>query len=157
MKQIPLTLGKKAIVSDCDYGYLRQWKWYFFKSGRGGYAKRTTKVPRQCVLMHKVIAERKGIQGEVDHRNRNKLDNQRRNLRPATRGQNVTNSDLRSDNSTGYRRVYWAEWAGKYRAYITHRGKRIYLGYFQFKKDAARAYNKAALTYYGPFAYQNRV
>jgi hypothetical protein len=27
MKCIPLTQGKEAIVDDCDYDFLTQWKW----------------------------------------------------------------------------------------------------------------------------------
>ena len=33
--------------------------------------------------------------------------------------------------------------------------KRIHLGYFRCKREAARAWNTAALKYHGEFAYQN--
>ncbi len=84
MRRIPLTQGKEALVSDCDYKYLMQWKWWYNKHhGNGGYAIR--KIGDRKVYMHKVVASRKGLPpGQVDHKNQNKLDNQRGNLRPAT-------------------------------------------------------------------------
>lgn len=40
MKEIYLSRGKTAIVDDCDYEYLNQWKWHY----SGGYAVRNAKL-----------------------------------------------------------------------------------------------------------------
>ena len=33
MKRIPLTQGRFALVNDCDYEYLIQWKWHVSHNG----------------------------------------------------------------------------------------------------------------------------
>ena len=59
MKKIKLTQGKFALVSDFDYTYLNQWKWFAVKNGKTFYA-----VHQECqrlVLMHRVILKRLGV------------------------------------------------------------------------------------------------
>jgi hypothetical protein len=164
MKRIPLTQGQFALVSDCDYAYLAQWKWCFSQrtNRRDGYAIRRGSGPtRATIYMHKVIATRKGFSGEVDHRNQNKLDNQRRNLRPATRSQNKGNCGPRSDNQSGFKGVYWDLDRQKWAASIRCNGKTQHLGLFPATKignyKAACAYNRAARKHFGRYAALNPV
>jgi hypothetical protein len=161
MKTIPLTQGKEAIVDEQDYKYLMQWKWYFAKHKRSGYAARKWSCPKHLTLMHKIIATRKGLTGEIDHHNQNKLDNRRRNLRPATRSQNVGNCGLRATNTSGFKGVSWYRAGHQWRARIVSKAKERHLGYFPptraGKIAAARAYNKAALEYFGEYAHLNKV
>ncbi len=110
--------------------------------------------------MHDVVAKRVGkrLKGRVtDHRNEKKLDNRRSNLRAATTSQNRGNEGLRKNNTSGYKGVSWSEWAGKWMARIRVNYKHIHLGYFKWKTDAARAYNKAARKHFGRFAKLNKV
>ena len=48
----------------------------------------------------------------------------------------------------------WLVW-WKWTAQIKVDGKHIHLGYFQSEKEAAKAYDKAALKYFGEFANPN--
>ncbi len=148
--KIPLTQGKYAIVDGCDYTYLNQFKWHYNE----GYAKRNIgKRPnRRRLPMHRVILERMGYKDFIqpDHINGNGLDNRRCNLRPATASQNRCNRGKQSNNTSGYKGVCWDR--KKWRAYIGVNGKRIHLGLFDNIKDAARAYNEAALKYHKEFA-----
>lgn len=101
----------------------------------------------------------------VDHIDGNGLNNLRSNLRFATMSQNIANSKVRKDNTTGYKGVSWfvgskhpnGVWKSKpsWTARIGINGKRITVGYFATKEEAARAYNKAAIKYHGEFAKLN--
>lgn len=107
--------------------------------------------------MHRVILERMGFKdfAQSDHINQDKLDNRRYNLRPATFSQNGCNQGVQKNNTSGYKGVFWNQ--GKWMTQIKVDGKVIYLGYYDDPKEAARAYNKAALKYHGEFAVLNEV
>ena len=153
--KIPLTQGKYALVSDEDFGWLTQWKWCF---GAKGYAYRgvgTQANPR--IYMHKSILDAPRDK-QVDHINHNTLDNRRSNLRVCTNSQNQFNRRLSINTKTGYKGVSIANKRNdRWWAYINVQGKRHYLGIFRDKKEAAHAYNQAALKYHGEFAVLNRV
>lgn len=154
MKRIPLTKGKEALVDDEDYEFLMQWSWYY----TGGYARRTeTQANRRVsVFMHNVVAHRADIQGpEVDHRDRDPLNNQRYNLRPATRCQQARNRGLRRDSKSRCIGVTWRARLNRWEARILYAGRYQYLGVFVTKEEAAKAYNDAARKHFGDFAVLN--
>jgi hypothetical protein len=109
--------------------------------------------------MHRAILERMGFKDfeDSDHINRDKSDNYRRNLRAATRRQNLCNRGRRRDNTSGYIGVGWKKQYKKWQAQIKANCKLKHLGYFDDKKEAAKAYNKAARKYHGKFATLNEV
>ena len=155
---IPLTQGKFAIVGPLDYRYLMQWKWYYSGGYGNGYAIRTDYTKgKHTISMHRVILKQMGYKNfpHCDHVNRDKLDNRRCNLRPATTIQSCYNRGIRSDNTSSYKGVYWSNWHGKWRAVITGNKKKIHLGYFEKIEEAARACDKASLKYHGKFAVLN--
>jgi len=164
VKVIPLTQGKEALVDDCDYEYLMESKWRFARRGhqRTGYArfKQTVGGKRHWVHMHRLVAERSGLAVEgkqIDHVDGNGLNNCRNNLRVATESQNKANLRRRRDNTSGYKGVSCNRQTGKFRAYITVAGHRRHLKYFDDPREAARAYNGAALKHFGEFACLNPV
>jgi len=164
VKTIPLTKGMEAVVDDCDYEYLTQWKWYFVQPDghKTGYAQRMQRVrgKRLIVHMHSLVGERSGLEidGEqIDHIDRNGLNNRRINLRAATTGQNKANQGRYHNNTSGYKGVYWELDRGKWRAQVGIRGRRVHLGRFNDPRDAARAYNEAAMKHFGEFACLNPV
>lgn len=94
----------------------------------------------------------------VDHINRVKWDNRWENLRPADRRKNVVNAAFRSDNTQGYRGVIDHKMCKGWVAQGSDgRGKRVHLGVFTSKEEAALAYNIHAEKTYGPFAEFNQV
>ena len=157
MKRIALTQGK-AMVSDQDYTYLMQWKW---QVSSDGYAKRDVarNGRKRRVYMHRIITQRanKGAKPQVDHWNHNRLDDRRRNLRPATKQENMANRGPQRNNTSGYKGVYWDKSRLLWLAAIKVNGQMKFLGRWPTRKAAARAYNKAARIYFGDYAHLNKV
>jgi hypothetical protein len=88
-----------ALVDDEDFGTVSHHKWYLSALG---YAVTPVYVAgkRRSVLLHRFVMNApKGK--ELDHKNRNKLDCQKENLRYATRSENCRNRPVRSDNKFG--------------------------------------------------------
>lgn len=85
---IPLTKGAFATVDAEDYEWLSQWKWHL----SAGYASRYFPAPngRKRINMHQLICPcPPGL--EVDHIDRNRLNNTKVNLRAVTRSVNMKN------------------------------------------------------------------
>lgn len=150
MKQIALTKGKFALVDDEDFDRLSAHKW---NSHSGGYAVRQEgnyyKGTRKIIYMHQEVMGQKFI----DHINHDKLDNQKKNLRVASKAQNTANIGLISTNTTGYRGV--SKHRNSFHAYIAINKKRINIGYFKTALEAAKARDVMAKKLYGEFAYLN--
>ena len=94
---------------------------------------------------------------EVDHINRDTLDNRKENLRYCTRSQNHCNKRIQNNNTSGYKGVVFAKHVKKWKARVYDKGRQICVGHFDTKKEAALAYNEAAIKYYGEFARINEV
>lgn len=156
MKEIPLTKGFVAKVDDGDYESLSEHKWHVkqYKTGNVYAARmdRDANGKRLTVLMHIEITGQKGM----DHADGDGLNNQRLNLRPASRSQNGMNKRKVKLTSSKYKGVMWYPRYGVYYAYIKDDGKRIHIGQFgQDEVAAAKAYDKEALTRFGQFARLN--
>lgn len=154
MRAIKLIGGRTAIVDDKNYEFLNQWKWGIRYSKGNYYAKRWDGSKE--VFMHNLILKpRNGF--EPDHENQNGLDNRETNLRYATPSQNRANVKRRKDNKSGYKGVCFHAKSVKWRAYIQVDKKWRQLGMYVNKEDAARAYNEAAKTAFGEFAWLNEI
>lgn len=142
---IPLSRGKRALVSPEDYEKLAKHSWYF---GRRGYAMRSKNMPngaRKTVSMHREILGAR-LDQEVDHINRNRLDNRRENLRMLGHSANLHNRG--AYGSSGVAGVSWDKRKGKWRAEIGRNGQRAWLGYHDTKSDAEREYRAASAKVY---------
>lgn len=88
-----------------------------------------------------------------DHINGNKSDNRECNLRPATNQQNSRNRGPTRINKTGYKGVQKVD--DMFCVQIRIKDKLLYFGCFENVEEAARVYDKAALKYFGEFAWTN--
>ena len=153
MKRIKLSQGKYALVDEADYKWLNQWKWYMRGGGLPPYAWRWDENHKYVGMHRAILRAPNGIY--VDHINNNGLDNQRRNLRLCTQNQNCQNRQKVAGTSK-YKGVCKRKGRKTWISEIRVTRKLIYLGAFQHQEDAAKAYDIAALKYFGKFAYTNK-
>jgi len=90
--------------------------------------------------------------GVLDHINGDRSDNSIENLRECSQRQNLANVGLRANNTSGAKGVYFDKARDKWAARIRKDGRKIMLGRFETKEEAANAYRQAAVREYGEFA-----
>jgi hypothetical protein len=164
MKEIILNHGEKAMVDDEDYEYLSQWNWYCLINYKNKYAVRTdfkNGEYKKSIRMHRVIMNtpRKLT---VDHIDGNGLNNQKANLRNCTVTENIYNRRKHKNGTSSFKGVSIASILQKGRLYkyylaqIRKDGVGHNLVYYKNEKDAAMAYNEAAIKLFGQFANLNK-
>lgn len=162
MKTIPIWGGRGnfpflvafAEVDDEHHLALSRFHWTL---ATNGYPKR--REGDKIVYMHQDVAKlmlwpiKDGM--EIDHEDRNKLNNQSSNLRVVSHNMNMANTDKKSHNTSGYKGVMWYVAGEKWHAQIGVNGKRVHLGYFDNKDEAARKVNAAYKYHYPGVAIPN--
>lgn len=144
--------GKYFIVDSSDYTSVSQYRWHL----RGSYLcrKETINGVATIIYLHKSLLN-VPKEGTVDHINRDPLDNRRCNLRACTPQQNAANKRLHSNNTSGFKGVWWNKQRRKWTSTLRSGGKRYYLGYFTDPIEAAKAYDKVAKEIWGDYARPN--
>ena len=114
------------------------------KQKKGGYKTET-------IYLHKLIAEQflkkdksrsNNLVGAV---NGNKLDCRLDNL--SFRSRSIASRQRKSSSQSGFTGVY--KESTRYRAVISYKGKSIHIGMYDTAEEAADAYNKKSIEYYG--------
>ena len=127
------------------------------KGGKCGSRYVARKLNGKTAYLHRLILDApKGI--EVDHIDGDLFCNTRSNLRLSTRLENTRNRKRASHNQQEYKGVSHYTGDGKDRGYsaiIVVDGERIRLGTFETASDAAKAYDSAAIKYFGEYARLN--
>lgn len=129
-----------ALVDPDLYDRLNEWRWSMTTNG---YVHRCARVGgrkgRQvCFYLHRVVMRApEGV--EVDHRDGNRLDNRRSNLRLSTHAQNQQNLAPTAGNTSRYRGVCWDRARQTWRATVQLDGRTNNLGYFEDEQAARRA------------------
>ena len=93
----------------------------------------------------------------VDHRDGDRTNNHYENLRYATHTENNRNAKIRTDGASAYKGVSYIKKTKKWKAEIGVNRKRIFLGSFTDEREAAEAYNAAALEHFKEFAKLNEL
>jgi hypothetical protein len=166
MKEITLTKEKVAIVDDEDYERVNQFNWQARRTASGTwYADRSwyESGVKKHISMHRFIMDAPA-DVQIDHEDRDGLNNQRANLRHATHRQNSQNRRYkkRGTKSSLYHGVNYNTQFDRWNVVIcagelNSKGyaKQLYVGRFCSEQEAARAYDRAALKYFGEFAVTN--
>ncbi len=140
------TVAGYALV-DFQDAHLDRHRW---NMNRGGYAVRSE--GGRPILMHRVIASAPpGL--EVDHINRNRLDNRRCNLRLTDHTGNMRNCSRNRRNTSGYKGV--RRLGNRWAARLKCDGEWCCLGWFNTPEEAAVAYDLMAMALFGEFAATN--
>lgn len=142
---IPLGASGKdgfALVTQQDK-WVEIYKWH---KSNSGYA--AARIEGKLIMMHRLLLScPEGC--EIDHINRDKLDNRRNNLRIVDRTTNSLNTNLRNTNTSGYKGVSWNKSARKYSARFQYRGTDYYLGLFKDPQKAHLAYQAKVTELHG--------
>lgn len=143
--------GKDAVVGyakvdkDCDW--IASYKWGLSDKG---YAR--TLKNGKVLRMHRLILDANRSE-QVDHKNLDRLDNRRQNLRLSTPTENNANKNKQSNNTSGYKGVF--KRGSRWVAFVNKNRKRYWLGTYDTPSEAAVAYNERASELFGEFARLN--
>jgi len=163
MKEIKLcNSAAVALVDDEDYHMVlsHSENWSHVSSGALARSKilmsRSELNKGRKVAMHRLIMRLYKDDGrDVDHINRNNLDNRKCNLRLCEHYENLHNNKKKDGKTSKYKGVSWHKKGGKWQVHLSVAGKRIYGGLFENENDAALKANELMAKYIGEFAYLN--
>lgn len=165
--RIQLTQGQSTIIDAADADLAtKRWQAHFnpeygdggqfvaMRSIRLGKSKIRTEYLHRAILSR--VLRRELLRSEqVDHINRDPLDNRRANLRLASNAENCRNRRRPENNTSGYKGVIRRKGYDRWRARIGLNGKRLHIGDYSTPEEAARAYDRVARELYGEFALLN--
>lgn len=169
-KIICKTDGAEILVDDEDYAVLSRFSWYRGGKGRHPmtflYLKNDDSI---TVYMHQIIS---GGSVQTDHKDRNVLNMQKENLRPATHQTNGWNKGKSKACRHGaptsqFKGVSYSPINGRDRWVVLIKyvkegekketGKVLRCGYFFNEIEAAKAYNKKIVELRGDRAWVNPI
>lgn len=133
--------GTHFIISIDDYDVISKYTWHY----SNGYI--VGKVNKKEVKIHRFLLQVDDNE-EIDHKNRNTLDNRRCNLRIVTRSVNCINRNIPKNNTSGVKGVYKISGYDRYGVQINACGKRIYLGSYDSYEEACNIRRKAEKEYH---------
>lgn len=152
---IPLSGGFEAVIDADDIPLVSGRFWTARRRAKSDGSTATHYAHSRSLktTLHRVIMG--ADHGEIiDHINSDGLDNRRKNLRKVNKSQNGANSRMSENNTSGFKGVSPAQ-TGKWFVSIRLDCKTKYVGIYQDKIEAARAYDAAAVKAFGEFALTN--
>ena len=141
--------GRTFLIDTNQLDKALKYNWYV---GARGFV-RTASRKAGRVMLHRYLLDTKE---QVDHINRDRTDNRLCNLRICTTQENNRNRLGWKQSTSGVKGVTWCKDKKKWRARIGVDGKRISLGYFNTREEAAQAYDEKAVEIFGEYAPHHR-
>lgn len=135
-----------------DYNLIKNYCWHI---GTDGYVEaRSLDFSNRIVLMHRIVMGLDfGDSRRVDHILHCTNDNRKKYLRIATGSQNLMNSKMFSNNTSGYKGVYFDKDRNKWRSAITIDQHTIRLGRHDRIEDAVIERKQAEEKYFKEYNY----
>ena len=153
--RVELRGGGQALIDAADVPLVEGWTWRRQPNYATAYAVAIESLkPRKLLHMHRLIAD-VGDADQVDHIDRDGLNNRRGNLRGCDNAQNQWNRAKLAPAHSRFKGV--SPWERRWRATIHYRGETITIGYYATEVEAARAYDERALNAFGRFARTNEM
>lgn len=121
----------------------------------GNHGYYVIRIDGVLYLAHRVafaIANGRWPDGELDHADRNRLNNRPENLRECSSTENKANRSTPSNNSSGVKGVSWNKKCRKWQVHIAVGGPNQYLGLYESLDYAREVYAQAAEIAFGEFA-----
>lgn len=140
-----------CLVNFSDLCFAINFKWSVDSRGRVYRSKKGSRTER---LAQTIMNE-----DNIDHIDRNHMNNIRTNLRSSTLCQNQANRGKPTTRqfTSKYKGVNWHKNNKRWEAGIKVNGIRKFIGSFTDEVEAAKAYNKAAIKHFGEFACLNKI
>ena len=157
MKTLPVGRGFNTIIDDEDFERVSRYSWHVSNyEGVGGYPTGVVGTATDLFTNLALASYILRTTDMVDHIDGDPLNNTRRNLRFANKSQNGANRKvIQSNNTSGYKGI--TKRNNRWLAQIGVKGNKMYLGSFLTREEAAKAYNVAAIKYFGEFARLNPI
>lgn len=147
-------IGEHTVFCDSeDYAFLIRFNWTIQPDKKNFYARTNVNIggKQTTVSMHRLVCSL--VNSEIDHKNRNGLDNRKENLRFCTSKQNQCNRHRK--NKFGFRGVYKAANEKHYSYQIQIDGKKYHERGFKTAEEAAKAYDLKSKELHGEFGIRN--
>lgn len=148
-------VGSDLIIVDEEMiPILAKFTWHINRDKQTKYAVTNVKIAgkQTSLSMHRLLC---GLpNSEIDHINRNGLDNRLCNLRFCTKAENQRNR--KRENKFGFRGVYKTKKnISTFACQIQINGRKIHEVGFKTAEDAARRYDELCKQYHGEFGIRN--
>lgn len=136
----------ETIIDKEDAERVSKYKWCLMNTGDV-----ITALGNKRLKLHRLLINAPN-ESEVDHIDRNRLNNRKNNLRICKHSENLRNLSKRKDNTSGFTGVIWCKRNKRWKAQICLHGKCVYLGSFMSIDDAIACRLKAEKKYFQEYA-----